>query len=251
MYSASKRFEVEVPVGDEPGIAIERRYDTFSLASSIWRSRDQRYPSSFVGFKSVSIRELNRFLSEVVYKNGVVAPRRNTIDKDLRLSKIVVVIFVMCGDSVLLIPRRHKRILPDVFTLSIMESLTLYDICSTFHTDISIRQILGESPYAISCVDPCRDILHNLDLIEIAKRSIEEECPYIGDDVSFTGFVGGGKDLGIVLGKRVGMSELRRIARITESIIFDKKRTTYNDISEYYGGRIDGWSEAILKYITS
>ncbi|MBN2015610.1 hypothetical protein JW766_02150 [Candidatus Dojkabacteria bacterium] len=228
---------------DNPGFQRIR----FLLSNSHWNAQDQRDQKNTVAFIPLESFLLNTFLTNDLWSFGITAPRRLVIDTHDRFAKIVALVFVMCGNELLLVPRGTKRILPDVFTLSVMESLTLDDLYQTFREPIYVSQFFGEAPRSISYTDP----FNTIDAEEgyMNTRSILEECPeIIGYSPVFTGLVGGGKDLGLVWGVNVNKRTMRAINLRSGGITFDISKYTYTEVASYYGGKIDGWSQSILKY---
>jgi hypothetical protein len=216
--------------------------------SSRWTARDKRKYTEYVAFTPLDHRSMKLFFEDDLWNFAVTAPRRSIIDVQESFAKIVAVVFVMCGDEVLLAPRENKKILPDVFTLSVMESLVVDDFYDAFSDAIFANQVFGESPRSVSYVDP---VNHSWVKEQyVSSRAILEECPELKDSVpTFTGMVGGGKDVGMVWGVNVKRNTFKAIKSRMGGVTFNINNDDYDAVATYYGGYIDGWSQSILKYV--
>ena len=249
---ANPRERPKVYEGDELGVAVPRTY-IFRLINecilSRWTAEDQ-WHGGVVGFVEGDVGCLEEVLIGKIWKFGVTLSRRCGIDDNVLLTKIAAVIFVKYDSKIILIPRYNKKILSDVLTLSVMESLVLDDLAEAFEEAVWCDQHFSDAPRALSFLDPLNEIRAKHKTIPF--RAILEECPYVmlGKPI-FSGFVGGGKDIGLVAGIEVGQCDLVRISRATNGVIFDASKFSYSDVASYYGGSIDGWSEAILEYVLS
>lgn len=248
---------IEVDSGDEVGVAFDifcHNRDRFGFASSKWTGEDKLWKGCYVSFVPLRLEDLKIFLKQEIFYNAVATPRRKFIDPIPRFQKIVAVVFVKHRSEVLLIPRIGKSILSNVLTLSVMESITIEDLYWTYKE----RMDMELDPPWTHRVCGYKSLVNERDLKSCAVnfkrlpiRGIIEECPYIAaGDIFFNGVVGGGKDIGLVWGIEIEDSYIyRRIKEVTNAISFEPDRFSYDDVSSYFGGQVDGWSEAILNYV--
>lgn len=248
------RYKVNRPdysIGDELGITIPNRYirEYLSRRRTTYAAQDQWHIGNTVQFVEMREVDLESFVVDYIWEQGITCPRRHLIDKNPDFSKCVIVAFAYCGNKVVLIPRYHKSILSDVFTLTVMESATLDDMEIVFGEQVNLDRSFGVAPRNLSYEDPYCEVRVD-DFRPMISRSLKEECPVLTEDkATFVGLVGGGKDFGVAFGVRCTEEELKQVIKATDGVSFDFGKYSYEDVAKYYGGRVDGWSEAILKYL--
>ena len=241
---------------DEWGVAVQRGL-VHSLQNSCrfspWDAPDARNFNSKVGFVPSNLREMSVFLGDIVYQKSIVAPRRQIIDSNNVLSKIVVVTFVTDGENLVIVPRKKDaKILPGLITLfPVMESLQPQDFAQVFTDWLEVNKLYGESPYALAA-DDILNTLNPSHLLEISHRGIYEEAPFLASgQILFSGFLGGGKDLGLVTCVKTEPAELNRMAEICQGRVIKASEHDYQNEVTRFEGSIDGWSYSVLKYFRS
>lgn len=209
-----------------------------------FRSQDARNQDGTVGFIPFSPDQLLKFVDYQILQSSIVVPRSKIEESThpgsrIEKPKLVSVVFAKCGPWVMLVPRGTKKILPDVHTLTVMESLVFDDI----------RRFIYKRKSHKRCRQPLQILLDSL-----SERGIYEECPELVDlPITWSGIVGGlTSDIGLVSGIEIQhVGALEEIAERYGGTIFDSRRYHYENVAHHYGGRVDGWSDSILKHIYS
>lgn len=236
--------EPELKEGDELAVTYPHYYVPYRqdirFQNSIYSAGDAMDRSSKVGFlQAYSFDDFR--LPSIVYETGIVVPRKTEADKQKDLVKLSCVILLISEKgNTLLLPRRNKTVLSHVFTVPIMESITFDDIQIARKSSFS----RGRSHYEVS-------FDYSLFWSNLIRRAVNEECVVDRGLLSHPfviGELGGGKDRGFTFGYLVKDEIIDKIAKERDGIIFNAWDYDYGDVTEYWGGKVDGWTESIMKW---
>ncbi|MDP2860317.1 MAG: hypothetical protein Q8N98_01225 [bacterium] len=258
------RRPLEIP-GDEIGLCYSlsgRVNDPVKRAMrlcqySSYGAEDKRRPFAekrLVGFQPLRIKDIAGVLWSY-YEDGLAAPRRGVIDANEALIKLAGVVVVGGERGVLLVPRsKNEKILPGAATVSVMESLTPWDIAQIFGSYGHLMMTTGDPPRERF---PDNDFSYfprgwELPIVtDIILRGAREEIrkPITPERLTFVGVVGGAKDLGLVWYYHAGPEEFEEIRDVHSGIVVNPELGQYHHNLERFGLKPDGWTEAILKFM--
>jgi len=213
------------------------------LRNSKWNADDRRDIGN-IGFLKQNLNGSLIKLQKYLWDIAIVGSK-NYIDNNNDLVKLVIHICLKEKRSrkFIFYPRHNKKILNDVLSMGLMKSLSLNCLYEPFIKCLKYSKYSSLSP----------EYYYKLDMNEIkftGERGLFPDILKFNNDMIISnGFVGGGKDLGLVYIIEYSLPELENIACKVGGIVLDSTRYNYNDIINYYNLRTDGWSESILHFI--
>ena len=251
--------------GDEIGLCYSLSYrvnDPVKRAMKLcqyspYGAEDKRHSfaeKGLVGFQPLKTKDIAGILWSY-YENGIAAPRRGVIDVSEALIKLAGVVVVGGERGVLLVPRsKNEKILPGTATVSVMESLTPWDIAQIFGSYGHLMMVSGDPPHERF---PDNDFSYfprgwEIPIVtDVILRGAKEE---IRDSIkperlTFIGVVGGAKNLGLVWYYQAAQKEFEEIRDIHSGVVVGPGLGQYHHSLERFGLKPDGWTEAILKFM--
>ncbi len=219
-----------------------------NLRISQWNADDQRDEDGVIGFTNKGLIDNKLFIEDLIWTKGVTGSKNNFINSDYSYSKIVIflVIKVKHSNKFMFVIRDNKKILNNVLALGVMKSLCFDEILNIYSQNhkhyYSSRDILNNKNVFIH--------LHNINLTG-EYGLFNEITDNYQDDIEMLGFIGGGKDLGIVYLLELNQGFVESIVVDLGGVVFELSSYNYSDVLTHYNLGIDGWSEAILKFFKS
>lgn len=133
-----------------------------------------------------------------------------------------------------------------MLALGLMKSLCFDEVLNIYSQNYKANYWTGDM------LDNNDAFIHLHDINLTGKYGVFADIPEsYQDDIRMLGFVGGGKDLGLVFLLELDQGSVESIAVELGGIIFGLDLYNYSDVLAHYNLGIGGWSEAVLKFFKS